>query len=156
MRVLGIDLGSRVVGFGLVSSEKDDVRYLCLKIPQKMNVGDRIFLAFEELLRIVDSWKPTEIAVEEPFYSVNAKSYKVLSQMEGGFAVVAGLRRIGFYEYPPRTVKQAVCGYGGASKEQVKFIIEKTLNLDLNAEPYDISDALSVALAHFYLKGALL
>ncbi len=152
MLVLGVDPGSKITGYGIIDSESNRISYNSIKPSVKLSLEDKIYKIFLEIKKIIKEYKVDEMAIETPFYSVNIKSAMILSEIKASVIIAAKENGIKVYPYSPREVKQSVCGYGAATKEQVKFIVEKTLKLDLKNEPFDVSDALAVTLTHIYAK----
>ena len=101
----------------------------------------------EELLEI---YHPDEMAVESPFYGKNAQVILKLGRAQGAAIIAATRRGIPVTEYAPRKAKIAICGNGAASKEQVSMMLQKTLGVELDPEHLDATDALSLALCHYY------
>ena len=106
-----------------------------------------IFAGVSELLEV---HKPDQLAVESPFYGKNAQVILKLGRAQGAALTAAVLRGIPVAEYAPRKAKIAICGNGAASKEQVAMMIQKTLNVTLEAKYLDATDALAIALCHHY------
>jgi len=152
MHILGIDPGSAITAYGIVDLENNDFLYTHLKLSPKRSLEDKIYDIFKFTVDVIDNSKIDSVAIENPFYSVNIKSSMILSQIKGAIIAAVKMKGLDIYQYSPREIKKSVCGYGAAEKEQVRFIVEKTLALDLKGEPLDVSDALSVALTHSYAK----
>ncbi|MBI2338916.1 MAG: crossover junction endodeoxyribonuclease RuvC [Deltaproteobacteria bacterium] len=151
MIILGIDPGSRITGFGLVEKQKNnEVRHIengaiyCAEAP---SFEGRLVLIFEKIQSLIKDFRPAAVAVENIFYSKNVKSTLKLGHARGVALVSASLLRTPVFEYTPLQVKQAIVGYGGASKEQVQKMIRVLLNLPQMAEE-NASDALAVAICH--------
>ena len=106
-----------------------------------------IFAGVSELIEV---HKPDQLAVESPFYGKNAQVILKLGRAQGAALTAAVLRGIPVAEYAPRKAKIAICGNGAASKEQVAMMIQKTLNVTLEAKYLDATDALAIALCHHY------
>ena len=150
-RVLGIDPGIQSTGFGIIDCEKSKlvpVKFGTVNPPTKKKIADRLSHLYNDIVSIIKSVNPTEMAIEEAFFSKNAKSALVLSQARGVTLLAAAHHKISSFEYSPRKVKMSVVGNGAASKQQVQYMIKSMLNLsdiDIN---YDISDAFAVAICH--------
>ncbi|WP_029951937.1 crossover junction endodeoxyribonuclease RuvC [Hippea sp. KM1] len=153
MLILGVDPGSSITACGFIDPSTKKIEFDFIKFKQKTPQEERIFGVFEFISQIIRAFKPHEIAVESPFYSVNIKSAMVLSQIKAAVIIAAKQEGKNIFQYTPRQIKQAICGYGAADKNQVRFVLEKTLNIDLGDMPLDVSDALAVALTHIYTKG---
>ena len=105
---------------------------------------------FEGVGALMDRYAPDDLAIEAPFFGKNVQSMLKLGRAQGA-AIAAGLhRQIPVFEYAPRKVKMAITGRGDASKEQVKLLMEKTLKTTLDAKFLDATDALAIAMCHFY------
>jgi len=156
IRILGIDPGSRLTGYGVIDVEGNHSRYVtsgCIRISSD-DWGQRLGTIFAELGSIIREFNPHEFAVEQVFMSRNADSALKLGQARGA-AICAGVAHdLQLAEYAARAIKQAVVGKGGASKEQVQHMVKVLLNL--NASPQeDAADALAVALCHAHTQQTL-
>ncbi len=152
MHILGIDPGSAITAYGIIDLKNKDFSYTHLKLNPKRSLEDKIYDIFEFTVDIIEHSKIYSVAIESPFYSVNIRSSMILSQIKGAIIAAVKMKGLNIYQYSPREIKKSVCGYGAAEKEQVRFIVEKTLHINLKKEPLDVSDALSVALTHIYAK----
>ncbi|WP_022669914.1 crossover junction endodeoxyribonuclease RuvC [Hippea alviniae] len=150
MLILGVDPGSKITACGLIDSSTKHSFWEIKKINNRLKQTDKIFEVFEFILKVIEKYKPEELAVESPFHSVNIKSAMILSEIKAAVIVAAKFKNINVYQYSPREVKQAICGYGAADKNQIKFVVEKTLKVSLKDELLDVSDALALALTHIY------
>lgn len=155
MRVFGIDCGTECTGYGIV--EWDD----SLRIPQLVSLGaggirlpkkepqaQRLALVYAELIALLEVHRPDVVAIEEVFYSVNAKSALKLGQIRGVALLAAANANLPIAEYAPLKIKLTVTGYGLAQKEQVQFMVARLLNLPVIPEPADAADALAIAICH--------
>lgn len=105
---------------------------------------------FERVGALIERYTPDDLAIEAPFYGKNVQSMLKLGRAQGA-AIAAALHcQIPVFEYAPRKVKMAITGRGDASKEQVKLLMEKTLHTELDAKFLDATDALAIAMCHFY------
>ena len=111
---------------------------------QKLNI------IFDKVGVLCDLHCPDDLAIESPFYAKNAQVIFKLGRAQGAAMIAAISRNIPVYEYAPRKAKMAICGNGAASKEQVALIVEKTLGIDIDARYLDATDALALAMCHFY------
>jgi crossover junction endodeoxyribonuclease RuvC len=149
MKILGIDPGSRVTGFGIIEVNGDKVISLHQGVI-KTGGGEfpeRLGIIFGGIRELVDKFKPDEVAVETVFVSKNAGSALKLGQARGAAICAAISLGVPVSEYSPRSVKQAIVGRGGADKVQVQHMIKVLLQLkEMPAE--DAADALAVALCH--------
>lgn len=155
-RILGIDPGSRVTGYGLVAS--DGVRSVhlasgCIRVDDP-DFPARLGRIFSGVDALIAEHGPTELAIEQVFMAKNAASALKLGQARGAAICAAVLRGLAVYEYSPRSVKQAVVGRGGADKGQVQHMVRVLLRLS-EAIPGDAADALAVALGHAHADATL-
>ena len=150
MLILGIDPGSSITAYGLIDTKTKNVKYDYIKLKKSLSKEDKIYKIFLYTKEIIENNSVESVAVEDSFYSVNIQSSMLLSEVRAAVIIASKEKNIDIYQYLPRQVKQAVCGYGAATKEQIKFIVEKTLKIDLKDQPLDVSDALGVALTHIY------
>ena len=148
-RILGVDPGSRVTGFGLIESNGTRISYVdcgCIRtgsgsVPERLRA---IYLGVQELL---DDYRPAVVAVESVFVSRNVSSTLKLGQARGVAICAAAVRQIPLAEYAPAQIKQAVVGKGNADKSQVQYMVK--ILLGLNRSPAnDAADALAGAICH--------
>lgn len=154
MIILGIDPGTRTSGFGLIDNSKSAVRHLDngLIIPsQKSPLPLRLKEIHEEVCRLIEQFRPTAVAIEDVFMSKNARSSLKLGTARGVVLLACAQKGLPVFEYPPATVKQAITGFGQASKEQMQKMVRIHLKLkEVAAE--DATDALAVALCHSQMR----
>ena len=132
MRVLAIDPGIRTTGFGVLDSKKNKLSLVaCGTINPKPtdSIPVRLNYLFEEVDAIINKFSPDLFSIEDMFYSKNVKTSMILGQARGAMIAAAAQAGLLIYEYAPKKVKMAVCGNGGASKQQVKYMVMKILNL---------------------------
>ena len=156
IRILGIDPGSVVCGFGVIDSNGIRHRYVAsapIKTISKV-FADRLKFIFEELGAVIDRYRPQVVAIEKAFMSRNADSALKLGQARGVAIVVAAINNLPVAEYTPRHIKQSVVGTGGASKTQVQHMVKVLLNYQDKLQA-DEADALAVALTHGHIKTSL-
>lgn len=152
--ILGIDPGTNLLGFGVIRVMGDgkpqfiDMGVLDLrKMPDPYQ---KLGIIFEKTGTLCDLHHPDDLAIESPFYARNAQVVFKLGRAQGAAVTAAVTRNIPVYEYAPRKAKMAICGNGAASKEQVALIVEKTLGIDIVAKHLDATDALAIAMCHYY------
>ena len=157
MRVLGIDCGTEITGWGVVESDLTARTpmlvcrgYGVVKLAKQKTLAERLRQVFDELGAQMRHHQPDVVAVEEVFYSVNAKSALKLGQVRGVALLAAGVADLPIAEYAPLSIKSAVLGYGLAAKEQVQFMLARLLDLDKPPEPADAADALAIAICHLH------
>lgn len=162
MRVFGIDCGTEVTGFGVVESSQGprDARLICramgaIHLPKSKPLPVRLEQVYRELLQLLSQWTPDVVAVEEVFYSVNAKSALKLGQVRGVALLAAASAGIPVAEYAPLRIKSSVVGYGLAQKEQVQFMVARLLGLAELPQPTDAADALAIAICHIHTAETL-
>lgn len=149
--ILGIDPGTHVTGYGLISLHDDGVKALdfgCIRPPKKTRTSKRYLIIYEAIEALVETYNPDEISVEGQFVHKNALSALKLGMARGMAILAAEKRDIPIFEYAPRRAKRAIVGHGAASKEQVQKMIQMLLNLPKVPEPMDAADALALALCH--------
>ncbi len=157
MRVFGIDCGTEVTGFGVVESDDSgrEPRLVCktlgaIRLAKTKTLPERLLQVFSELNEQMVRWQPEVVAIEEVFYSVNAKSALKLGQVRGVALLAAATQQLPIAEYAPLRIKSSVVGYGLAKKEQVQFMVARLLALAELPQPADAADALAVAICHIH------
>jgi crossover junction endodeoxyribonuclease RuvC len=157
MRVFGIDCGTEITGFGVVDSDDSGplTRIVCktsgaIRLGKSLSVSERLAEVHRALSAELERWQPEVVAIEEVFYSVNAKSALKLGQVRGVALLAAAQCGLPVAEYAPLSIKSSVVGYGLAKKEQVQFMVARLLNLSELPEPADAADALAVAICHLH------
>jgi len=151
MRILGLDPGIRCTGYGIIAvhgRQPTLVDYGTITPPVDASMGERLSVLYDDLAQLIDMSKPDEFAIEATFYGVNVKSALILGQARGVALLCAAHHRLPAAEYAPRKVKLATTGNGRAAKEQVRYMVQRILNMDHPPQPMDASDALAVALCH--------
>lgn len=153
MLVLGIDPGTAITGYGLVTgsgSRLEPVAYGVIRTPAKTELANRLLTVHHEIGRIIDDYSPDAVAVEELFFNQNAKTFFAVSQSRGAVILTAALRGLPVFEYTPLQVKQAVVGYGRAEKAQVQEMVKRLLRMSAVVKPDDAADALAVGICHMH------
>jgi crossover junction endodeoxyribonuclease RuvC len=163
MRVFGIDCGTEVTGFGVVDSDDGGgtarlipKAFGAIRLVKSKTTAERLDQVFTALSAEIERWSPDTVAIEEVFYSVNAKSALKLGQVRGVALLAAARQAVPVAEYAPLKIKSSVVGYGMASKEQVQFMVARLLNLDELPQPADAADALAIAICHIHTAQTLL
>lgn len=156
MVVLGIDPGLAITGYGLVAENQGNLRliaYGTLTTRAGRPLAARLQQIYRELQAIVTQYKPTAAAVEEIFFARNARTAFAVGQARG--VVLLALADAGLWpvEYTPLQVKEAVVGYGRATKDQVQAMVKLLLGLEAVPQPDDAADALAVAICHLHSCG---
>jgi crossover junction endodeoxyribonuclease RuvC len=153
MRVLGIDCGSRVTGYGVIDTDGADCVYVsCGAIRTKSSdpLAERLKCIHEGIAQIIRQLQPETAAFENVFYATNVQSALKLGHVRGVSMFAAAEANLAVFEYSPLEVKSAVTGYGRAEKPQVQQMVRALLKLNAPPEPYDASDALAVAICHIH------
>ena len=153
MIVLGIDPGLVQTGYGLIkvgSKDNQVIDYGTISTNAKDRLALRLLAIYNDLISVINKYKPSVMAIEEVFYGKNVKSALLLGHARGVSMICAAKYNIPVYEYSARKVKQSITGNGNAHKSQIKFMIMKELNLKNFNAPIDASDALAIALCHMY------
>ena len=162
MRVFGIDCGTEITGFGVVETldSRRQPQLICktlgaIRLQKTRPLPERLAQVYRELTAALELWQPEVVAVEEVFYSVNAKSALKLGQVRGVALLAAATANLSVAEYAPLTIKSTVVGYGLAQKEQVQFMVTRLLQLATTPEPADAADALAIAICHIHTAQTL-
>lgn len=153
MRVLGIDPGIGRMGWGIVESQNSNLKsqnYGCFETEAKLSVPERLRLIHEFVVKTMTQYKPDAMAIEDLFFSNNAKTAFVVGQARGVILLAAAEHRVPVKIYTPLQVKIAVTGYGRAEKAQVGKMVKTLLKLSEIPKPDDTADALAVALAGIF------
>ncbi len=151
MRVLGIDPGTAVTGYGMVESEGDEARLIecgILKTVARSPIGERLCYLYNGLSKIISRYHPDAAAIEQPFVAKNVRSALAVGRAQAIAILAAANKGIPVYEYTPAQVKQRVADFGASSKEQIQEMVRLQLRLTETPQPSDAADALAVALCH--------
>ena len=159
MRVLGIDCGGEYTGYGVV--EQDDhgsLRHVCsgaIRLSPRDALELRLKKICESLAAIIVEHGPEQVAIEDVFYAVNAKSALKLGHVRGVAMLAAAQAGLEVIAYSPLSIKCAVVGYGRAEKSQVQVMVARLLDLPTPPTPADAADALAIAICHLHTAGTL-
>jgi len=151
MKILGIDPGTVVMGYGLIESDGSEivlVDYGAIAVPERLKTGERLNYLYNELLKVIRKHKPDTCAVEQPFVAKNVRTALAIGRAQAIALLAASSQNIPTYEYTPAQVKLRVANYGASSKEQVQEMVRLQLGLAEAPQPNDAADALAVALCH--------
>ena len=151
MRILGIDPGIAIVGFGLIESNRGSVRMLqygAVTTEAGLPLATRLVQIENDMTALIAQLKPDEIAVEELFFSKNITTGIAVAHGRGVILCTAERLGVPIFEYTPMKVKQAVAGYGLADKKQVMDMTKRLLKLKAVPKPDDAADALAIAICH--------
>jgi crossover junction endodeoxyribonuclease RuvC len=162
MRVFGIDCGTEFTGYGVVEMDWDarmpKLTHRAagtIRLNKKDKTPQRLAQVYAELTAMITLHEPDIVAVEEVFFSANAKSALKLGQVRGVALLAAASCGLPVAEYAPLRIKSAVVGYGLAAKEQVQFMVTRLLELDAAPESPDAADALAIAICHIHTAQTL-
>ncbi|MBS4014277.1 MAG: crossover junction endodeoxyribonuclease RuvC [Bacteroidetes bacterium] len=151
--ILGIDPGTNNMGLGIICVKGSNVEVLTmdvLKLSKLTNHELKLKKIFETTLRVIDTYHPDELAIESPFFGKNVQSMLKLGRAQGVAIAAALYRDVPVFEYSPRKIKQSITGKGSASKEQLASLVMQLLSIKEVPELLDITDALGVALCHYF------
>ena len=156
--IMGIDPGTNVMGYALLSVDAGKPNLMLMGVIKLSKFEDhylRLRRIYERVHQLVTQHLPDELAIEAPFFGKNVQSMLKLARAKGVAMAAALTRDIPIAEYPPRSVKQSITGVGSASKEQVANMLQHLLRIPDEKMPalLDATDALAVALTHFYETG---
>ncbi len=152
--ILGIDPGTNLLGFGVVrvdaAGKPSFIDMGVLDLRRIAGPYDKLSCIHGKVSALCDIHHPTDLAIESPFYGKNAQVILKLGRAQGAAMTAAALHGIPVFEYAPREAKMAICGNGAAAKEQVALMVEKTLGIDIESKYLDATDALAIAMCHYY------
>jgi len=150
LRVLGIDPGIHITGYGVIEKQKSGLTYVMhgeIRMAKGLPLSSRLSMIYDNLLEVIDQSSPDAIAVEDVFYGKNIKSLIRQGETRGVVILAGSHKRIPVYEYTPLEVKKAVVGYGRAEKNQIQNMAKAILRLS-DLPPADAADALAIAICH--------
>jgi crossover junction endodeoxyribonuclease RuvC len=151
MIILGIDPGVATIGFGLIRAERGQnelLQYGVITTPAGQPLAHRLLQISQDMDQLLDTFRPDELAIEELFFSTNITTGIAVAHGRGVLLLSAEKHGIPIYEYTPIQVKQAVAGYGKATKKQVMLMTQKLLKMEQIPRPDDAADALAIAICH--------
>ena len=151
MRILGIDPGTLVVGYGVIDNRADEMSFIhceAITCKQRSPIGERLCYLFDEITKIISQYQPDAVAVEQPFVAKNVRTALAIGKAQAVAILAASKAGLPVYEYSPAQIKQSVTNYGASSKEQVQEMIKMLLGLPQIPQPNDAADALAVAICH--------
>jgi crossover junction endodeoxyribonuclease RuvC len=153
MRVLGIDPGTAITGYGVVEDVKGDLKPLAfgvIRTPADQPLPTRLQSIYRAVGKLAKKWEPTAAAVEELFFSRNVRTAMSVGQARGVALLALADAGLDVAEYTPLAIKQAVTGYGNADKAQMQEMVRLLLELAEVPRPDDAADALAVAICHLH------
>ena len=159
MRILGIDPGYGITGFGLIEAQRGASQLLkcgAITTPAGMDFSARLEIIYEDMRQLLEAAKPEAVAIEELFFGHNVTTAIGVAQSRG--VILLAIRQAGVpvYQYKPMQVKQAVVGYGNATKHQVQDMTRRLLRLEAMPKPDDAADAIAIALCHARSRTSLI
>ena len=159
MRILGIDPGYGITGFGLIEAQRGNTQLLkcgAITTPAGMDFSARLEIIYEDMRALLEQAKPEAVAIEELFFGQNVTTGIGVAQSRGVILLAIRQACVPVYAYKPMQVKQAVVGYGNATKHQVQDMTKRLLHLDKLPKPDDAADAIAIALCHARSSTSLL
>ena len=159
MRILGIDPGYGITGFGLIEAERNTNRLLqcgAITTPAGMDFPARLQIIYDDMCQLLEKAKPDAVAIEELFFGQNVTTGIGVAQSRGVILLAIQQASIPVFSYKPMQVKQAVVGYGNATKHQVQDMTKRILHLEKVPKPDDAADAVAIALCHARSSTSLL
>ncbi len=151
MRILGIDPGTGILGFGVIETDRGKNQLVdagVIRTPVKEDDAVRLQIIFDELTDIITTNKPDAVSVEKLFFARNVTTAITVAQARGVVLLCARQADVPIFEYTPLQIKQSVTGYGRADKKQIQEMVRILLNLESAPQPDDCADALAAALTH--------
>jgi crossover junction endodeoxyribonuclease RuvC len=158
MRVLGVDCGGEYTGFGVVEGDGRSLTCLtsgAIRLAPRQALELRLKKVFDGLSALIAEYRPEVVAIEDVFFSVNAKSALKLGHVRGVAMMSAAQHGLAVVAYAPLAIKSAVVGYGRAEKSQVQVMVARLLKLDTIPQPADAADALAIAICHIHTAATL-
>ena len=152
MLVLGIDPGTAITGYGLVT-QADDLTLVdsgAITTPANTPLEQRLLTIHSELSALIALHRPDAVAVEEIFFSKNVRTAMSVGHARGVVLLAAAQAGVSLYNYKPNEVKLAVAGYGGADKKQMQEMVRLLLGMETTLSPDDVADAVAVAICHLH------
>ncbi len=158
MRILGIDPGYAIVGYGVVDcvgGRFAPVGFGAITTPAGTPFGDRLASIYHDMITIIEKYKPEHLAIERLYFNTNTTTAIDVAQARGVILLAAHETGVQVYEYTPLQVKQSITGYGKAEKHQVMEMVKSFLSLKSVPKPDDTADALALAICHGHSAGSL-
>ena len=155
MVILGIDPGSVVTGYGVLEGHDRKHRLVtcgCIRPDSKLPFARRLLAIYDSLLELIADVAPDEVALEAVFYGANVQTMMKMCHARGVIMLALANSDLPIFEYSPREIKKAAVGRGGASKEQVQFMIHSIFGMEGSSETYDVTDGVAVALCHAHRR----
>ena len=149
IRILGIDPGLHITGWGVIDYDVTRLRYVAhgtIVSPASENISERLGQIFKKLTDVIEEFSPNEVSIEQVFVNTNAMSSLKLGMARGAAICAANVLGLSVHEYTPNDVKKTIVGVGHASKDQISMMIQKLLNC--GPVKLDAADALAIAICH--------
>ena len=150
MRILGIDPGTATTGYAFIEKRKDNsfdiLDFGIIATKKTFTDAERLLVLQKDLQKLIKKFKPDAAGVEKLYFEKNAKTAMTVSQARGVVLVTLEENKIPLYEFTPLQMKSTICGYGGADKKQVQYMVQKSFGLQSLPKPDDAADALGIAL----------
>lgn len=159
MKILGIDPGYAILGWGVVEMKGNSFKalnYGAVTTPAGMDMTDRLKVLYNELMNIIAEEEPDIASVEELFFNTNTKTAIMVGQARGVALLACANSGLPVYEFTPLQIKQGLVGYGRAEKKQVQMMVKTILGLSSVPKPDDTADALAAAICHAHHAGGRL
>jgi crossover junction endodeoxyribonuclease RuvC len=157
MKILGVDPGLALTGWGLVEKKNEPrlVEYGCITTSKEKDSQERLLQLFQELQEVLKKYKPDVLALEKLFFNTNAKTAFSVGEARGVIKICSVLNKIPLVEFTPLQIKNSIVGYGRAEKKQIQQMVKVLLNLKEIPKPDDAADAIAVALTFCSYKKQL-
>ena len=155
MIILGIDPGIAVTGYGIINAGRESFQclgYGAIRTKENVEKQKRLCLIHQQLDLIMKQYHPDAVAVELLFFNRNTKTALVVGEARGVVLLTVGLNDMPLFEYTPLQVKECLTGYGRATKNEVRDVVQMDLDMDKPPRPIDASDALAIAITHACLQ----
>lgn len=150
MRILGIDPGTGILGFGVIDTLKNNKAVLVdagvIRTEVHQDHSERLLTIYDELLSVITEFKPTIMSVEKLFFAQNITTAMSVAEARGVVLLIGKQQGLKMYEYTPLQIKQAITGYGRADKKQMQEMVRIILGLNEVPKPDDCADALAAAI----------
>jgi len=151
MRILGVDPGTAITGFGVIDAEGNRFSFVdagVIRTPKEQPMPERLSTIYDELHELIKEFKPDVMSLELLYFARNVTTAMTVGQARGVITLCASQANLPIYEYTPMQVKQAVTGYGKADKKQIQEMVKKLLQLSAIPKPDDAADGLAIAITH--------
>lgn len=156
MRILGIDPGYAILGYGIVDMKGNHFSvcgYGAVTTEASMEMPDRLKHLYTQIMDIIQEYEPDVVSIEELFFNTNSKTAILVGQARGVAILACANSGLEIREYTPLQIKQGLVGYGRAEKKQIQIMVKTILNLNEVPKPDDTADALAAAICHGHCAG---